>query len=515
MAHARYSGVLLHPTSLPGGHGIGDMGPSAYAFVDWLAQANQRLWQVLPLGPTGYGDSPYQSFSAFAGNPLLLDLDALVAAGWLSSVDLNDAPANGDAIDYGHVVWFKSERLKQAYAGFQAHASADQRAELQAFCRAEAAWLDEFALYQALKEAHGGACWNQWPAPLARREATALKKARAAHAPAIGYHQFVQWQFFTQWAALRAHAQHKGVRIVGDVPIFVAFDSADVWANPSLFHLDDNLAPTVVAGVPPDYFSETGQLWGNPLYRWDVLAKKRYSWWIARMRQALQLYDMVRLDHFRGFEAYWEVPAGEPTAVNGRWVRGPGAKLFAALRKALGDDLPVIAEDLGLITPEVEALRLAFDLPGMKILQFAFSGPGHAYLPHNYDHNCVAYTGTHDNDTVRGWFDSASEAERGFALRYLGTDGPGFPAAMVRAVLASPARIALVPAQDLLGLGSAARMNTPGLASANWAWRLFPDQLNGELAHWLGDLTYLYGRTPEAEIEVASPEVEAMVVHAV
>ncbi|MEB3329739.1 MAG: 4-alpha-glucanotransferase [Candidatus Sericytochromatia bacterium] len=513
MTHSRLSGILLHPTSLPGGQGIGDLGSAAYAFVDWLAESKQRLWQVLPLGPTGYGDSPYQSFSAFAGNPLLIDLEALVGRGWLAPEALADAPPNTSGVDYGHVVWFKTRALQAAFEGFSAQADEAARADLAGFCKREAGWLDDYALFQALKAAHEGACWNQWPAPLARRERQALAAARRAHAGAIAFHQFCQWTFFTQWSALRAHANAKGIQVVGDVPIFVAFDSADVWQHPDLFHLDDALAPTVVAGVPPDYFSETGQLWGNPLYRWDVLGRRRYGWWIERMRQALTLYDLVRLDHFRGFEAYWEVPAGEPTAVNGRWVRGPGAKLFKALQKALGAELPIIAEDLGLITPEVEALRDAFGLPGMKILEFAFGSPSNAYLPHNHIANCVVYTGTHDNDTARGWYDTAPEEEKAYACRYLQTDAAGFTGALVRAAFASVARIAIVPVPDLLGLGAEARMNTPGAPAGNWTWRLAPGQIPPEMAIWLAELATTYGRTPEA-LEPAPPHgAEAIVVH--
>lgn len=515
MQAPRISGILLHPTSLPGGHGIGDLGSEAYAFVDWLGSANQRMWQVLPLGPTGFGDSPYQSFSAFAGNPLLIDLNELAQRGWLSTETLPPPPPNGAAVDYGHVVWFKREALKAAFSGFLAAHQPEARAEFQEFCQREQAWLHDFALFQALKDAHQGACWAEWEPALAQRQAAALKQAAKTHAESVEFWKFTQWNFFRQWNALHAYAQARDIAIVGDVPIFVAYDSVDVWANPELFHLDDAGRPTVVAGVPPDYFSETGQLWGNPLYRWDVIAKKRYQWWVARMTQALQLYDVVRLDHFRGFAAYWEVRAGEPTAVDGRWVRGPGSKLFKALSKALGADLPIIAEDLGLITPDVEALRDEFNLPGMKIFQFAFGGPGNAYLPHNYPANCVAYTGTHDNDTVRGWFNTAPAEERDFALRYLNTDEAGFAGAMVRHVIASTARIALVPVQDLLGLGSEARMNTPSLAAGNWAWRLLPGQLTGELAHWLGDLAYVYGRTPEAATPKLPHSDEEIVIHEV
>jgi 4-alpha-glucanotransferase len=510
----RASGILLHPTSLPGGHGIGDLGPEAYAFVDWLAEARQQYWQVLPIGPTGYGDSPYQTFSAFAGNPLLIDLTALVERGWLEEGALAGAPANGGTVDYGAVVNFKIGALHLAWVGFKALAEAEDQARYQAFCKAEASWLDDYALFQALKNAHHGASWNQWAKPLATRDKAALAEARKAHADQLGYHRFVQWVFLDQWNALREHAHARGIKVVGDVPIFVAFDSADAWAHRALFFIDEAGNPTVVAGVPPDYFSETGQLWGNPLYRWDAMARGRYAWWVARMRQALQLYDLVRVDHFRGFEAYWEVPAGEATAINGRWVKGPAEKLFKALQKALGDDLPIIAEDLGLITPPVEALRDAFALPGMKILQFAFGDPSNAYLPHNFVPNCVVYTGTHDNDTSRGWFESAPEAERDYALRYMNTDAEGFTWALIREAQSSVARLAVVPAQDLLDLGSEARMNTPAVASGNWGWRLEPGQLTAGIGGHLAEMAVMFGRTPEAATPKLPHGADAIEVHA-
>jgi 4-alpha-glucanotransferase len=503
MPLARASGVLLHPTSLPGGHGIGDLGPSAAAFVAFLAAARQQYWQVLPLGPTGYGDSPYQSFSAFAGNPLLIDLLGLVARGWLDEEALVGAPAGGGPVDYGTVVTFKQRMLRLAYAGFQIKAGANDRDAFASFCRTQASWLEDFALFMALKDSHGGACWNQWEKPLATRQKTALSAAAKKHRDVIGYYQFSQWMFFKQWSDLRAKAAAQGVKMIGDLPIFVAFDSADAWANKELFYLDADGNPTVVAGVPPDYFSETGQLWGNPLYRWDVMAKKKYAWWIERVRQALSLYDLIRIDHFRGFEAYWEVPAAETTAIKGRWVKGPEGKLFKALQKALGNDLPIIAEDLGVITPEVEAIRDGFGLPGMKILQFAWSEPSNAYLPHNFVPNCVVYTGTHDNDTTRGWFDAASPEESAYALSYMQTDEPGFTWAMIRLAMSSVAALAVVPVQDLLDLGGEARMNLPSTASGNWAWRVTPGQLalgalTPDIAERLAVLTHMFGRTPES-----------------
>ena len=514
MSHARASGILLHPTSLPGGHGIGDLGPEAYAFIDWLAAARQQYWQVLPIGPTGYGDSPYQTFSAFAGNPLLIDLTALVERGWLEEGTLAEAPANQGTVDYGQVVDFKLSALHLSWVGFKALGDPEDHERFTAFSKHEASWLDDYALFRAIKSAHGGVSWNAWPEGLATRDKSALAAFRKAHADAIAYARFAQWVFFEQWAALREHAHARGIRIIGDVPIFVAFDSADAWAHRTLFHFDTQGNPTVVAGVPPDYFSETGQLWGNPLYRWDAMARGRYAWWVARMRQALHLYDLVRVDHFRGFEAYWEVPAGEPTAINGRWVKGPGDKLFKALQKALGADLPIIAEDLGLITPPVEALRDQFGLPGMKILQFAFGDPANAYLPHNFVPNCVVYTGTHDNDTSRGWYETAPEAERDYALRYLSTDAEGFTWALIREAQASVARLAVVPAQDLLDLGSEARMNTPAVATGNWGWRLAPESLTADIAAHLADMAVMFGRTPEAARPKLPHGAEAIEVHA-
>jgi 4-alpha-glucanotransferase len=498
---------------LPGGHGIGDLGPAAYAFVDQLAGARQQYWQVLPLGPTGYGDSPYQSFSAFAGNPLLIDLTRLVRQGWLPEEDLKDAPTNGGAVDYGWVVSFKQNMLRRAYSGFKDHAEQADRDRLAVFTR-DATWLGDYGLFAALKDAHGGASWNTWEEALVTRVPEALTEARRLHQDAIGYYQFIQWLFAEQWQALKAYANEKGVRIIGDIPIFVAFDSADAWANPHLFYFDSSCSPTVVAGVPPDYFSETGQLWGNPLYRWDGMKKRGYAWWIARMKQALTLYDVVRVDHFRGFEAYWEVPAGEETAINGRWVRGPGADLFDALQDALGNDLPIIAEDLGVITPGVEALRDGFQLPGMKILQFAFSGPSNAYLPHNFVPNCVVYTGTHDNDTSRGWFNAAPEEEKAYALKYMQTDEAGFTWSLIREGIASVAKLAVFPAQDLLDLGSEGRMNTPSVASGNWSWRLAEGQLPQETLDRLKDLTETFGRTPESA-ETELPHNEEIVIHEV
>src|SRR5215210_578956 len=485
---ARASGILLHPTSLPGRYGIGEFGDEALRFLDFLAASGQQLWQMLPLGPTGYGSSPYQPYSAFAGNPLLIATDRLVEEGLLDPALLEDLPPfPQDAVDYDAVTPFKQGLLRQAYARFRPGLDFDE------FREREAGWLGDYALFMALKGRHDGAGWNEWEPDLAARQPDALARAREDLVDEVAFHQFVQYLFFSHYGAVRREAEARGIRLVGDLPIFVAFDSADVWAHPDLFYLDAANRPTVVAGVPPDYFSATGQLWGNPLYRWDVMARDGYAWWLARLRAALALCDLVRVDHFRGFEAYWEVPAGETTAANGRWVRGPGDRLFAAVRDELGG-LPIIAEDLGLITKEVGALRDRFALPGMKVLQFAFSDPANPYLPHNYTGNCVVYTGTHDNDTTRGWWESLSAKERAFARRYLGRDGEEIAWDLIRLAFGSVAALAVVPLQDLLDLGSAARMNTPGQEWGNWTWRFRAAALTDALGQRLRELTELYGR---------------------
>lgn len=499
MRFPRASGILLHPTSLPGEYGIGNVGEPAYDFVDFLSTSGQRLWQVLPLGPTGYGDSPYQSFSAFAGNHLLISLAELVSEGLLASSDLNTAlpsvSPSPDRVDYGTVIDFKQAVLRESYARFQAQASRAQRGEFAEFQDANQSWLDDYALYMALKDHFGGGSWNEWDKDIRTRETDAIAAWTDRLANDIAFQQYLQFQFFRQWLALRRYANRRAIRIVGDIPIFVAYDSADTWANPDLFYFDAEGNPTVVAGVPPDYFSETGQLWGNPLYRWDAMAANSYAWWIDRFAATFRQVDFVRVDHFRGFEAYWEVPADAETAVNGAWVEGPGAELFHAVARELGE-LPIIAEDLGVITPKVEALREELGFPGMKILQFAFNGDnGSAYLPHNYGSNYVVYTGTHDNDTTCGWFESAPESERQFALQYTGSDGREFHWDFIRLALSSVADMAIVPLQDVLGLGTEARMNFPGRRSGNWTWRYTPDMLSPEVADRLRTMARIYGRT--------------------
>ena len=500
MNQPRSSGVLLHPTSLPGRYGIGDLGPQAYRLIDFLVAARQSLWQVLPLGPTGYGDSPYASFSSHAGNPLLIDLQKLVEegdlpAGWLEAVP--GFPAH--RVDYGPVIAFKMRMLHRAAAGFRERARGDRAHwhDLEAFCAQKRHWLDDYALFMALKSAHHDAMWNTWELEIVQRQPEAMARWKRELADEIYFHQYAQFQFFRQWTALRRYANERGMRIIGDIPIFVAPDSADAWADPEIFYMDDRGQLTVVAGVPPDYFSPTGQRWGNPLYRWDVIAADGFRWWIQRVQSVLEMVDILRIDHFRGFQDYWEIPASEPTAVKGRWLPGPGDAFFDALRDALGN-LPIIAEDLGMISDEVRALRKRVGLPGMKVLHFAFSeDASHEYLPHNYTSDYVVYLGTHDNDTTLGWFNSRSPQERGFILRYLGRDGSDIVWALMHLACMSVAGMAVVTAQDLLKLGSGARMNTPGIPGGNWQWRFGSESLCENIARWLGELTEISGRAPK------------------
>jgi 4-alpha-glucanotransferase len=497
MLFQRSAGILLHPTSLPGRFGIGDLGAAAYNFVDFLARSGQSIWQVMPLGPTGYGDSPYQCFSAVAGNTLLVSPEKLLADGYLDTLDNTSKFPEGH-VDYGAVIHDKSELLRRSFVYFQSYGRAGQRQAFDAFRQANGSWLDDYALFMALKKHYHGAVWSTWDADVARREPGAIKEWAGRLAESVLMEQYCQFLFFEQWRQLRHYVHEKGLRIVGDAPIFVAYDSADAWAHPDMFYFDAERRPTCVAGVPPDYFSLTGQLWGNPLYRWDWMAADGFHWWIERMRGILSLVDMVRLDHFRGFEAYWEVPAGEQTAVNGRWVKGPGKALFTALKQALGD-LPIIAEDLGVITPEVEALRDGLGFPGMKVLQFAFgSGAENPYLPHNYLPNCVVYTGTHDNDTTIGWFATRPPEERRAIQEYLARDGRDIAWDLMRLAHGSTAALAVVPLQDVLRLGGEARMNTPGRAGGNWQWRYRAGVLTDRVAHDLAEMTRIYGRTNQA-----------------
>ncbi len=495
MYDRRASGILLHPTSLPGPGGIGDLGDAAYRFVDWLAAAKQRRWQIMPLGPTSYGDSPYASLSALAGNPLLISLDRLVRDGILDQTAIDSPPDFPAArVDFGPVIDWKMSLLQRAFAQFSASGGDEQRSAFETFCTDQANWLDTYALFAAVKEAHGGMSWDKWERAIAQRQPGAIAEWRAKLAGRVRFQQFLQWLFFSQWEDVKRYANERDIQIIGDIPIFVAYDSADVWANPDLFYLDADGSPTVIAGVPPDYFSRTGQRWGNPLYRWDVLAKRGYDWWIERFRMTLALVDIVRIDHFRGFAAYWEVPATEETAINGRWVPGPGAALFEAVREQLGR-FPIIAEDLGLITADVEALRVSLGFPGMAVLQFAWGGDAaNMYLPHNHTRNLLIYTGTHDNDTTVGWWRALDDHTRTHVQQYLDLLGDDIAWAFIRAALMSAADTAIVPMQDVLSLGTEARMNLPGRPMGNWGWRVLPDQLDGALAQRLGLLTSLCGR---------------------
>jgi 4-alpha-glucanotransferase len=508
MPSGRSSGVLLHPTSLPGRFGIGDLGPRAFEFIDMLASAGQRLWQILPLGPTGYGDSPYQCFSAFAGNPLLISLERLLEDGLLAPTDMpGEHLFTVGPADFPAVIAHRRTLWPRVLERFDTVSGPALRDRFDHFCGVHATWLDDFALFMAVKEMQGHVAWTAWEPGIAQRDPSAVERWTRRCAREIRQHKLTQFLFFEQWQRLREACRARSIRIMGDLPIFVAHDSADVWARRELFRLDAEGRPSVLAGVPPDYFSATGQLWGNPHYRWEVLRETGYAWWIERFRAVLALVDRVRIDHFRGFEASWEVPGDASTALRGEWVNGPGAALFDAARSALKmDRLPFVAENLGVITPEVEALRERFGFPGMAILQFAFGSDPQApaFRPHNYQRNLVAYTGTHDNDTTVGWWTGAAGHstrsdtdimnEREHARRYLGLDGRQVQWEMIRAVLASVADTAIVPAQDLLGLGSDARMNRPGTVTDNWRWRLVPGQLSSETLRTLAVMTETYER---------------------
>lgn len=507
MSFLRASGILLHPTSLPGRFGIGDLGSEAHLFADFLASSGQHLWQMLPLGPTGYGNSPYQCLSVFAGNPLLISLQRLVEDEFLEPGDLQDAPSfPKHSVDHGAVIKFKTPLLRKSFEIFKRKAGPSEREQFEAFCQQNASWLATYSLFMALKEAHELAAWNAWEDDVKKRQAKSLERWSKKLAREIQCHDYQQYQFFKQWSELKNYCNEHGIRLIGDIPIFVALDSAEVWAHPEMFYLDASGKPTVVSGVPPDYFSKTGQLWGNPLYHWDVMAEQGYAWWTERFRATHALVDIIRLDHFRGFEKYWEVPGTDTTAMNGRWVPGPGAELFEVVEKALGA-LPIIAEDLGVITPEVDALRDQFGFPGMRVLQFAFGNDPKAddYRPHNYSRNCVVYPGTHDNNTTLGWFKGDDigditqsreerETEKRLALKYLGTDGHEINWDFIRLALMSVADTAIIPLQDVLGLGSDAKMNLPGTTEGNWRWRFTFEMLSDEIKDRLKELTVLYGR---------------------
>lgn len=507
MKFPRSSGILLHPISLPGEYGIGDLGDDAVRFVEFLAASGQKLWQVLPLGPTGYGDSPYQCFSVFAGNTLLVSPQRLFETGLLTSEDVTNHPTfHAERIDYTRVKEFKAQLLRKAYDNFLQSHEPGLHENFEEFCDKETSWLDDWALYRALKDAHDENAWYQWEPELALRDEQALESARAALSDEISAHKFCQYLFFSQWSAIRKLCHHHGISIVGDIPIFVAHDSVDVWTNPHLFKMDNARNPTVVAGVPPDYFSKTGQLWGNPIYDWERMRHDGFTWWIFRVKAMFEMFDILRLDHFRGFAAAWEVPGGNKTAEQGEWVNAPGRELFTTLRHALGE-LPIIVEDLGLITKDVDALRDEFGFAGMRILQFAFGGDAqNPHLPHNYVNNAVVYTGTHDNDTTRGWFASlkvkkTTEANahlgrtRDYCLKYLNSKGREIHWDMIRTSLASVADIAITPLQDVLGLGSEGRMNLPATEDGNWNWRFRDSLLTDKVSKRLREMCEVYGRT--------------------
>ncbi len=500
MKFERAAGILLHPTSLPGKFGIGDLGNEAYTFVNFLESAGQKLWQVFPLGPTGYGDSPYQCFSAFAGNPLLVSPEKLKEDGLLTDEDLKNIPQFDDSIiDFGEVINFKTEILHKAYQKFKSNNS-DKDKDFIKFLSSNAEWLEDFALFMAAKDYHDGALWTEWDKGLVVRDKEALGEWKEKLSDGILYHKFVQFNFSKQWANIKKYANDKGIKIIGDMPIYIAYDSADLWANKNIFTVDKEGNLETVAGVPPDYFSATGQLWGNPLYKWDVMEQNDFHWWRQRIKNLLQLVDIIRIDHFRGFDAYWEVKGGAKTAENGRWIKAPGEKLFQAIQSYLGE-LPIIAEDLGVITKSVEALRDKFNFPGIKILQFAFgTGMEEKFLPHNYIRNCVVHTGSHDNDTTKGYFDKEKNNQNDIyehAQKYLSYYGDDMVGELIRVAYASVADSVVIPMQDILKLGTEARMNFPGKLGGNWTWRFTWTQVPFELQFFYKDLTKLYERPPK------------------
>lgn len=499
MEIGRSAGILLHPTSLPGKYGIGDLGHDAYKFLDFMESAGQTLWQVFPLGPTGYGDSPYQCFSAFAGNPLLISPDLLIEDDLLKKADLEDhGDFNPKNIDYGEVINWKKEVLKKAYKNFieKKHYF---NSDFDAFCDSNNEWLDDYSLFMAAKDHHGGKVWAEWEDEIAFRKGDAVERWREKLSEDIEYHKFVQFIFNKQWKTVERYAHSKGIKIIGDLPIFIAYDSSDLWANRGQFTVNDDGTLDTVAGVPPDYFSETGQLWGNPLYKWDVMEKDNFDWWTKRFSKLFELVDIVRVDHFRGFEAYYSIPGDAETAMNGEWIKAPGEKLFKVIREKLGG-LPIIAEDLGIITKEVEELRDTFNFPGIKILQFAFGEGNEAkFLPHNHVKNCVVHTGSHDNDTTRGFFEKEKEKESGiyeWTQEYLNYYGDDMCFAAIKAAYSSVADIVVIPMQDILNLGTEARMNFPSKLGGNWTWRLTWDQINDDLVQTYKRMTEMYERPP-------------------
>jgi 4-alpha-glucanotransferase len=497
VATDRLSGILLHVTSLPSYGGVGDFGPAAYAFVDFLAAAKQRLWQVLPLGPTGYGSSPYSALSAFAGNPLLISVEHLVRDGWIPGERIAGLPSHKGPADFGEAMRLKLPLIEEAAANFLDNSTEEQRAHFQKFCSDNLTWLPDYAMFNVLRRMHSYVSWNEWPVEYAKRNYDSLSALLTSHGRELAIEQVIQYFFTEHWCGLKTYCAARDIRILGDVAIFVNYDSADVWTHPELFELDEQLKPIRVSGVPPDYFSATGQRWGNPLYKWGLLRERGFDWWVARIRRSLALYDTIRLDHFRGFEAYWSIPAEEETAVNGQWVKAPGQELFQRLRDVFGV-LPFVAEDLGLITPEVDELREHFGMPGMRILQFGFSDRGaHLYLPHEFVPNTVVYTGTHDNNTTLGWWmDDVGETEHTHVQTYLQTiKHPGdIVWAMMRAAARSVANVCIFPMQDVLHLGSEARMNIPSASTGNWTWRYDAEALHPDFATKLAALSEMTDR---------------------
>ena len=499
----RTSGILLHPTCLPSAWGIGDLGSGSRDFIDFLADSGQQIWQMLPLGPTGYGDSPYQTLSAFAGNPMLISPDLLLQDQLLTEQDLAHSPFPEDRVDFAAVIPFKYGLLAKAYGSFITNQPADLIREYSLFCHEHAGWLEDFCLFAALKEFHRGKPWVEWPEDLVQRRPDALASWSEQLKLEVARHSFIQFLFFRQWQLLHSYATDNGVDLIGDIPIFVAHDSSDVWSHQEWFHLDKQGQPTVVAGVPPDYFSATGQRWGNPLFNWQQLKKENYSFWISRFKMLAAMFDIIRIDHFRGFASYWEIPADEETAINGVWKKGPGADLFTTIARELGNEAPVIAEDLGVVTEDVTELLAEVGFPGMAVLQFGFGAVENGmnsslFLPHFHKANQVVYTGTHDNDTICGWWEQQNEEVRDYCRRYLNTDARVIHRDMIRAALASVANLAIFPLQDLLGLGNEARMNMPGTAGGNWQWRFAGHDLSTGLAMDLLQMSRIFGRTADS-----------------
>lgn len=496
MKFKRSSGIILHPTSLPGKYGMGDIGPNAYKFVDFLVETKQKLWQVLPLGPTGYGDSPYQCFSTFAGNPILISIEKLVEEGLLDKKEADPKePFDDEKVDYGRVINYKNAVFRKAFDNFESNKkNGAETAKFESFCERHSKWLDDYSLFMSLKGKFHGRPWIEWDHDIKLKQNDAVARYKHELATEIKFQKFLQYVFFKQWYELKAYANSNGVKIIGDIPIYVAFDSSDAWSSPSTFQFDSEMTPINVAGVPPDYFSKTGQLWGNPLYNWQALKDTGFKWWIDRIRSVEELVDIIRIDHFRGFAGYWAVPYGDKTAMNGKWEKGPGEDLFFAIKDAMGD-LPILAEDLGFLTEDVHELRDKFNFPSMKILQFGFdSKEGSPYVPHLFTPNSVVYTGTHDNDTIVGWYDKAPAEDKKYVKEYMNTDGKEIAWDFIRFAWASVAVFSIAPLQDILSLGSEARLNTPSVASGNWQWRFKWDQITPQIKEKLKKFTKLYGR---------------------